>query len=205
MAQAPMSDHLPVDPALVTRMAAVSSPAVTLRALPLRLLLSVRARGGACARVAAVLGVEALPRHGPMLVSPVGRVTWLRPDEWLVEAALAADALATDARATDALVTALSEAVGDGTPNADGAVVVLSASRHTLELSGARARDVLAAVCTLDLHPRTFPVGHATQTLLARAPVLLQLVDATPTWRLLVRPSFVSYMVEWLADAMEGA
>ena len=205
MAQAPMSDHLPVDPALVTRRAAVSSPAVTLRALPLRLLLSVRARGGACARVAAVLGVEALPRHGPMLVSPVGRVTWLRPDEWLVEAALAADALATDARATDALVTALSEAVGDGTPNADGAVVVLSASRHTLELSGARARDVLAAVCTLDLHPRTFPVGHATQTLLARAPVLLQLVDATPTWRLLVRPSFVSYMVEWLADAMEGA
>ncbi len=200
-----MSDHLPVDPALVTRMAAVSSPAVTLRALPLRLLLSVRARGGACARVAAVLGVEALPRHGPMLVSPVGRVTWLRPDEWLVEAALAADALATDARATDALVTALSEAVGDGTPNADGAVVVLSASRHTLELSGARARDVLAAVCTLDLHPRTFPVGHATQTLLSRAPVLLQLVDATPTWRLLVRPSFVSYVVEWLADAMEGA
>jgi sarcosine oxidase subunit gamma len=210
-----MSDHLPVDPALVTRMAAVSSPAVTLRALPLRLLLSVRARGGACARVAAVLGVEALPRHGPMLVSPVGRVTWLRPDEWLVEAALAADALAADAlaadalaadaRATDALVIALSEAVGDGTPNADGAVVVLSASRHTLELSGARARDVLAAVCTLDLHPRTFPVGHATQTLLSRAPVLLQLVDATPTWRLLVRPSFVSYVVEWLADAMEGA
>ena len=200
-----MSDRVPVDPALLARMAAVSSPAVTLRALPLRLLLSVRARGGACARVAAVLGVEALPRHGPMLVSPVGRVTWLRPDEWLVEAALAADALATDARATDALVTALSEAVGDGTPNADGAVVVLSASRHTLELSGARARDVLAAVCTLDLHPRTFPVGHATQTLLARAPVLLQLVDATPTWRLLVRPSFVSYMVEWLADAMEGA
>jgi len=186
-------------------MAAASSPAVTLRALPLRLLFSVRARGGACARVAAVLGVEALPRHGPMLVSPVGRVTWLRPDEWLVEAALAADALATDARATDALVTALSEAVGDGTPNADGAVVVLSASRHTLELSGPRTRDVLAAVCTLDLHPRTFPVGHATQTLLARAPVLLQLVDATPTWRLLVRPSFVSYVVEWLADAMEGA
>jgi sarcosine oxidase gamma subunit len=35
--------------------------------------------------------------------------------------------------------------------------------------------------------------------------VLLQLVDATPTWRLLVRPSFVSYVVEWLADAMEGA
>lgn len=191
-----MSDRIPVDPALLARMAAVSSPAATLRALPLNLLISVRARGGACSRVAAALSVEALPGHGPMVSSPAGRVTWLRPDEWLVEAP-------TTSR--DALLTALSQAVGDGTPDADGAVVELSASRHVLELSGPRARDLLAAVCTLDLHPRTFPVGHATQTLLARAPVLLQLVDATPTWRLLVRPSFVSYVVEWLADAMEGA
>ncbi|MFO0071460.1 MAG: sarcosine oxidase subunit gamma, partial [Gemmatimonas sp.] len=156
----------------------------------------VPSRGGACSRVAAALAVEALPGHGPMVSSPAGRVTGLRPDEWLVEAPTAS---------RDALLTALSQAVGDGKPDTDGAVVELSASRHVLELSGPRARDLLAAVCTLDLHPRTFPVGHATQTLLARAPVLLQLVDATPTWRLLVRPSFVSYVVEWLADAMEGA
>jgi sarcosine oxidase subunit gamma len=191
-----MSDRIPVDPTLVSRMAAVSSPAATLRALPLTLLISVRARGGACSRVAAALAVEALPGHGPMVLSPAGRVTWLRPDEWLVEAP-------TTSR--DVLLATLSQAVGDGTPDAEGAVVVLSASRHVLELSGPRTRDLLAAVCTLDLHPRTFPVGHATQTLLAQAPMLLQLVDATPTWRLLVRPSFVSYVVEWLADAMEGA
>jgi len=191
-----MSDRIPVDPALRARMAAVSSPAATLRALPLTLLISVRARGGACSRVAAALAVEALPGHGPMVSSPAGRVTWLRPDEWLVEAPTAS---------RDALLTALSQAVGDGTPDTDGAVVELSASRHVLELSGPRARDLLAAVCTLDLHPRTFPVGHATQTLLARAPVLLQLVDATPTWRLLVRPSFVAYVVDWLTDAMSGA
>lgn len=196
MARPPMSDHLPVDPALVARMAAASSPAAMLRALPLPLLICVRARGGACSRVAAALAVEALPGHGPMVSSPVGRVIWLRPDEWLVEAAITP---------RDALLAALSQAVGDGTADAEGAVVELSASRHVLELSGPRTRDVLAAMCTLDLHPRAFPVGHATQTLLARAPVLLQLVDATPTWRLLVRPSFVSYVVEWLADAMEGA
>jgi sarcosine oxidase subunit gamma len=47
-------------------------------------------------------------------------------------------------------------------------------------------------------------VGHATQTLLARAPVLLELADDAPTWRLLVRPSFVAYVVDWLTDAMEG-
>ncbi|MBU6364718.1 MAG: sarcosine oxidase subunit gamma [Gemmatimonadetes bacterium] len=191
-----MTERLPVDPAIVARMTAASSPAAALRALPLPLMASVRARGAARARVAAALGLEALPGHGPMAEAPAGRVTWLRPDEWLVEAPVAS---------RGALVAALAEAVREGTPEAEGAVVELSASRHRLELAGPRTREVLAAVCALDLHPRAFPVGHATQTLLGRAPVLLQLVDDAPTWRLLVRPSFVAYVVEWLADAMEGA
>jgi len=191
-----MSEHLVVAPPLVARMAAVSTPAVSLRALPQGVLLSLRARHEARARVAAVLDVDALPEHGPMQHAPLGRISWLRPDEWLVE---------TSTASRHALVAALSEAVGDGTPEAEGAVVELSASRQLLELSGPRARDVLAAVCALDLHARTFPVGHATQTLLVRAPVLLQLVDETPTWRLLVRPSFVAYVVDWLTDAMSGA
>jgi sarcosine oxidase, subunit gamma len=196
MTRGTMTDRVPVSPALVARMAAVSAPASTLRALPLGAVVSVRARGGACARAAAALGVAALPGHGPVAAAPLGRVVWVRPDEWLVIG---------DAASRGPLLAALAEAVGDGTADAEGAVVDLSASRHALELSGVRTRDVLAAVCALDLHPRAFPVGHATQTLLARAPVLLQLVDATPTWRLLVRPSFVAYVVEWLADAMEGA
>lgn len=184
-----------IAPALVARMAAVSTPAAALRALPLGGLLSVRARGAACSRVAAALGVTALPGHGPMGVSPAGRIIWLRPDEWLME---------TPSRSPAALVLALSEAVRDGSPEAAGTVVELSASRHRLELSGTRSREVLASVCSLDLHPRVFPVGHATQTLLARVPVLLQLVDSAPTWRLLVRPSLVAYVVEWLTDAMDG-
>lgn len=188
-----MTDRILVAPALLARMAAVSTPDATLHALPLRPLISVRARGAACARVAETLGVAALPGHGPMAVSPDGRITWLRPDEWLVEPSITSH---------EALVAALSMAVGDGSPEADGAVVDLSASRYLLELSGPRTRDVLASVCSLDLHPRIFAVGHATQTLLMRAPVLLQLIDEAPTWRLLVRPSFVPYVVEWLADAM---
>jgi sarcosine oxidase subunit gamma len=122
-------------------------------------------------------------------------VVWVRPDEWLVIG---------DAASRGPLLAALAEAVGDGTADAEGAVVDLSASRHALELSGVRTRDVLAAVCALDLHPRAFPVGHATQTLLARAPVLLELADDAPSWRLVVRPSLVAYVVDWLADAMDG-
>jgi sarcosine oxidase subunit gamma len=146
--------------------------------------------------VATALGLAALPGHGPMAPWAQGRVTWLRPDEWLVEA---------PASARGMLLETLAQTVGDGTPQAEGAAVDLSASRHVLALSGPRTRDVLAAVCALDLHPRVFPLGHATQTLLGRAPVLLQLVDDAPTWRLLVRPSFVAYVVDWLADAMEEA
>jgi sarcosine oxidase subunit gamma len=190
-----MTDRVPVSPALVARMAAVSAPASTLRALPLGAVVSVRARGGACGRAAAAWGVAALPGHGPVAAAPLGRVVWVRPDEWLVIG---------DAASRGPLLAALAEAVGDGTADAEGAVVDLSASRHALELSGVRTRDVLAAVCALDLHPRAFPVGHATQTLLARAPVLLELADDAPSWRLVVRPSLVAYVVDWLADAMDG-
>lgn len=195
MARGTMADQIPVAPTLVARMAAASTPAATLRALPLGAVVSVRARGGACQRAAAALGVAALPGHGPVAASPLGRVCWVRPDEWLVIG---------DAAVRAPLLAALGEAVGDGTADAEGAVVDLSASRHALELSGPGTRDVLAAVCALDLHPRAFPVGHATQTLLARAPLLLELADDTPTWRLLVRPSLVAYVVGWLTDAMAG-
>jgi sarcosine oxidase subunit gamma len=195
MARGTMADQISVAPTLVARMAAASTPAATLRALPLGAVVSVRARGGACQRAAAALGVAALPGHGPVAASPLGRVCWVRPDEWLVIG---------DAAVRAPLLAALGEAVGDGTADAEGAVVDLSASRHALELSGPGTRDVLAAVCALDLHPRAFPVGHATQTLLARAPLLLELADDTPTWRLLVRPSLVAYVVEWLTDAMAG-
>ena len=196
MARGTMADQISVAPTLVARMAAASTPAATLRALPLGAVVSVRARGGACQRAAAALGVAALPGHGPVAASPLGRVCWVRPDEWLVIG---------DAAVRAPLLTALGEAVGDGTADAEGAVVDLSASRHALELAGPRTRDVLAAACALDLHPRAFPVGHATQTLLARAPLLLELADDAPTWRLLVRPSFVAYVVDWLTDAMAGA
>ena len=85
-----------------------------------------------------------------------------------------------------------------------GAAVDLSANRTTLELRGPASRDVLAAGCALDLHPRAFRPGRCAQTLLARAQVVLEQVDAEPAYRLLVRGSFAGYVATWLADAMAG-
>jgi sarcosine oxidase subunit gamma len=108
---------------------------------------------------------------------------WLGPDEWLV--------------------------VGDGplaldVPAGAGAVVDLSANRVVLELRGADARDVLAAGCALDLHPRAFGPGRCAQTLLARANVILE-QTAADAFRVYVRPSFAGYLRDWLDDATGAA
>ena len=84
----------------------------------------------------------------------------------------------------------------------EGAVIPLSGNGAGLILRGTAARDVLETCCALDLHPRAFAVGSCAATLLAKAPVTIQQVDATPTYRILVRPSLASYVVGWLVQGM---
>jgi sarcosine oxidase, subunit gamma len=109
----------------------------------------------------------------------VGDVLRLGPDEWLVVAP------------------------EDGAPELHGdSVVDVSGWRTTLELSGPRARDVLAKGCSLDLHPSAFARGDCAQTLLAQAQAIVWLVDEEPVFRLLVRSSFAAYVATWLLDAM---
>lgn len=131
-----------------------------------------------------------LPRKvGQVSGDPRGReILCLGPDEWWV----------TDA-ADDAepLVTSLTEAVGD----LFAQVVDTSDNWFALELSGPRARDVLAKACPLDLHPRTFGPARCAQSLLAKAPMTLQQLDDTPAFRLHVRRSFADYAWRWLSDA----
>jgi hypothetical protein len=71
--------------------------------------------------------------------------------------------------------------------------------------ANARQTVLARAVIASDTRRIADPPRLKFLSRIPQAPMLLQLVDATPTWRLLVRPSFVSYVVEWLADAMEGA
>ena len=92
----------------------------------------------------------------------------------------------------------------DALPREVGSVVGLSANRTALELRGPHARDVLAAGCSLDLHPRAFGPGDCAQTLLARAAVILHQTEAEPVYRILVRGSFAGYLADWLIDAAAG-
>ncbi|GIH92073.1 2Fe-2S iron-sulfur cluster-binding protein [Planobispora siamensis] len=91
---------------------------------------------------------------------------------------------------------------GAGAPAVDDGVDV-SAQRAVVELAGPRVRDVLMTGCPIDLHPAVFEVGAHTQTLLARAQIVLHRAGPD-VYRVLVRSSFAGYLAEWLLDALEG-
>jgi len=113
---------------------------------------------------------------------------WLGPDEWLV--------VAPDGRQDD-LVAALRNAL----QGVHHSITDVSASRTAIEIAGADARLVLAKGCPLDLHGERFKPPQLAQTLLAKAHLIIQCIDACPSFRLWVRNSFARYVAEWLVDA----
>jgi len=116
------------------------------------------------------------------------KVLWLGPDEWLVVAEQGREAVLADA---------LRRAVGDGFAT----VVELGCGQTVIEIAGARAREVIAKGCPLDLHPRAFGPGNCAQSRWARTLVTLAQVDDAPTFELIVRRSFADYLWQWLVDA----
>lgn len=114
-------------------------------------------------------------RHGS------ATILWLGPDQWLW--------------------------VGDSAPEWPSDVVALDVSdaRAVIRLSGPQARALLARACPLDLHPSAFPPGRCAQTTLARAAMLLHLLEheqgANPVFDLYVARSYADYAWEWLSRA----
>jgi sarcosine oxidase, subunit gamma len=123
-----------------------------------------------------------------------GRVTalWLGPDEWL---------LTCPVDDTAFFINSLREAL----KGSHCAITEVSDGRVAFALNGPSARDVLAKGCPLDLHPRSFTSGSCAQTLLAKAPVLIHLVEddpaAGPAFEVYVARSFAQYLWAWLEDA----
>jgi sarcosine oxidase subunit gamma len=123
-----------------------------------------------------------------------GRVTalWLGPDEWL---------LTCPVDDTAFFIISLREAL-NGT---HCAITEVSDGRVAFSLQGPSARDALAKGCPLDLHPRSFTSGSCAQSLLAKAAVLIHLVEdgsaAGPAFEVYVARSFAQYLWAWLEDA----
>jgi sarcosine oxidase, subunit gamma len=150
--------------------------------------LRVEPGSDAAADVGRHLGVDLPTTPSTWVETDTVRVIWLGPDEWLVT---------STSQAPRALESGLREVV-----HGRGAVVDVSAQRTTLWLVGEHARDLLSAGCSVDLHPRVFGRGSATQALVGLTSVVLVALDDTGTsYHLLVRSSFAQYLVDWLLDA----
>jgi sarcosine oxidase subunit gamma len=117
---------------------------------------------------------------------------WLGPDQWL---------LACPEPEVAGLVGSLREALFD----AHAAITDVTDGRVAFRLAGPSGRDVLAKGCPLDLHPRAFPLGACAQSLLAKASVLIHLLDEDrergPSFDVYVARSFAHYLWLWLEDA----
>ncbi|MEA2522251.1 MAG: sarcosine oxidase, subunit gamma [Actinomycetota bacterium] len=101
---------------------------------------------------------------------------WLGPDEWLL--------------------------IGPTATTRAESVVDVSANRAVLDLTGPGVREFLSKGCSLDLHPDHWADGACAQTILAKAPAILQQRETAT--RVFVRPSFADYLVEWFIAAARG-
>lgn len=180
--------HSPLE-GLASALADASGDAVTLREVPFLTQVNVRADDAA----ARALGLPREPNTTRAATpSPAGgerTLVWLGPDEWLV--------VAPDGEA--GVIARELEAREAGWVS----TVDLSANRTAIEVAGPRVRDLLAAGCSLDLHPRAFGPGRCAQTMLARAQVILE-ARGDDAFRLFVRGSFAVYLATWLIDAVDG-
>ena len=136
---------------------------------------------------ARVLG-QPIPLAANTFTAGEHRVYWLGPDEWLI---------VTSGEGAAGLAGELAEAMA----GFHAAINDVSGASVALRVSGIDARTVLAKGCTLDLHPRAFGPGRCARTGLAKATVLLGVLDDTSGYTIIVPKSFSDYLCRWLAHA----
>jgi sarcosine oxidase subunit gamma len=135
------------------------------------------------ATVTGALGLD-LPRPGHTAANGSTTAIWIAPDTWLiVRAGPGADGLTGD----------LAAACGAAASIADQ-----TWGKSIIRISGARARDVLAKGCRIDLHPRVFGPGKSAVTPIAHTHTVLTQIDIVPTFDLIVPSTLARDFVEWL-------
>jgi sarcosine oxidase subunit gamma len=144
-------------------------------------LASVAAlRGGEAELADAVrnaFGCE-LPTTPKRVVGGDAAFIWAGPGRWLAASSGAAD------------FSGLPAAVCD---QSDG--------RTVLAVSGAKAREALATLISIDLHPRVFGPGDVAMTHAASISVHLWQTDEAPTYEIAVFRSFAATLWRWLSHA----
>jgi sarcosine oxidase subunit gamma len=113
---------------------------------------------------------------------------WLGPDEWLVNSLPGNE-------------SSLERDLNIALTDVHHSVTNVSDNSTIIQLSGPKARSVIMKGCAVDVHPRVFHSGSAFQSNLAAASVIMWQLDLIPTFNIMVRASFASYLWKWLLDA----
>jgi sarcosine oxidase subunit gamma len=143
---------------------------------------------GFAAAVREVVGIA--PPAVPNTVSEAEghTVYWLGPDEWLI---------LTPGERRAAVESELRNAL----KGSRVAVTDISGGQILVVVHGEPVRDLLAKGCPLDLHPRAFDIGQCAQSHLAKAPILIRLLDRRSSFEIIMSRSFADYLWLWLEDA----
>lgn len=170
-------------------MSAPERPALALAERP-RSLVCVMARKDKAntftAAIKAAFGLD-LPPPGRWAAGAEAEAIWIQPAGWLLESEPCAPG------ALRARVAAATEGLG--------AAVDQSSGRSVIRFAGAPARSVLATCCRLDLHPRAFGPGSAAMTRIAHVACGIRLVDAMPTFDLIIGSTYARWLIEELLEA----
>ncbi|MBL4907722.1 MAG: hypothetical protein JKX94_09755 [Sneathiella sp.] len=116
------------------------------------------------------------------------KILWLGPNEWQI----------VSTKPGGPLLEKLEKSL----VNQHVAITDVSANRVVLQIAGPNKYEVLKKSCEMDFHPREFAPGQVVQTLLAKAPAMIEQVDDN-SFHIYVRNSFARYCAEWLVDAFE--
>ncbi|MFP4539287.1 MAG: sarcosine oxidase subunit gamma family protein, partial [Dichotomicrobium sp.] len=134
----------------------------------------------------------ALPETACMMAAgEAARTLWLGPDEWMILPA-------------DGHGHSLAGAIRDACADTHYQLVDVSDYYTDIGVSGARARDLLGKLTTLDMHPRVFQGGQVKGSMFGRVPAVLRLEpDAVPeVFALTIRWSHADYL--WCLLALAG-
>lgn len=157
-------------------------------------LVQVMARRGKWPEVVKVamthFGVGA-PASCKAVKNSDGALIWSGPDQFL---ALFRSTMASDQLDAFKLLFKYSASISDQ-----------SGGRALIEISGSNCRDMLAKLCSLDLHPNVFQIGSAAVTSIDHTSVSLWRDDDNPeghaVFRVLALSSFAESLWHTILDA----
>ncbi len=139
----------------------------------------------------ALLGVRA-PQMANTVVQGSGvEIAWAAPNQWL---------LLGDEAEVARICAAAQTAFRDET----ALVLQLTHAYAVFQIEKTGARDVLASLCPLDLHPRAFAPGRCAQSLLGDAGVFIQQCNEAPSFRLMVDQTYAGYAWRLLSEACKS-